>query len=555
MRPSSSRHSTTPRASSRSPCACTAGAASSGRTASLRLNTHPDLPELVDGQVADLADLRARDDARADVAGRPVGSLEPQADGPHGRITVRNLLTMTSGLHWNGLRDYNIFTQRDRVHDALTLPVDHAPGTFFEYAQSPVSLLADMVGIAARKDVQAFGQQQLLSPLGIPADHWRWDRDATHHVGGFWGVNMRPDDYARLGELLRRGGVWKGRRLLSAEFVHDATSPTPTNGCYGWLIWVNRSAPCIGARVTNRPERQTREFPGAPANVYNFSGLFGQFVTVFPTQGLLIVRLGQDTGVNLTGGAGYESETLPADARGDHRPEGHARPGGGTAAHRARPKRGPGLPDRDRTPRPVPAGRDPGSAAAGRARARASRDPLAGRPPGESCRNRVGAALVPRCLARRGRRRLHRACTAGGGTQVSRLCRRARPWQAPAVPPDEAPPRSAAPGTRAHVPRDRDEHRRGGRHPGERDAARPPASLTRFSGLRADHRRRKATGTTARRRCRARRQIRSPACRPPSRPMRRAPRTSRPSARAWRTSSESQRCRSRAGRARPGGRA
>ena len=51
----------------------------------------------------------------------PVGSLVPEADKAHGEITVHDLLTMTSGLKWNGLRDYNIFTMPDRVRDALTL--------------------------------------------------------------------------------------------------------------------------------------------------------------------------------------------------------------------------------------------------------------------------------------------------------------------------------------------------------------------------------------------------------------------------------------------------
>ena len=61
---------------------------------------------------------------------------------------MRDLLTMTSGLRWNGLRDYNIFTMPDRVRDALTLEIAHPPGTYFEYAQSPVALLAEAIGRA-----------------------------------------------------------------------------------------------------------------------------------------------------------------------------------------------------------------------------------------------------------------------------------------------------------------------------------------------------------------------------------------------------------------------
>lgn len=237
----------------------------------------------------------------------PVGSLVPEADGAHGRITMRDLLTMTSGLRWNGFRDYNIFTMRDRIVDALTLDVVREPGTYYEYAQSAVSLLAEAVARATGMDFERFAKRELTGRLGIRDASWYWARDKAGHPGGFYGVNMRPDDFGRLGELLRRGGVWRGERLLSREYVRRAVEPTETNGCYGWLIWVNSGAPCIGPRITDRPVSDGRNFPDLPADMYHFSGLFGQLVTVFPSQGIVIARLGQDPGlVNFAGGAGWE---------------------------------------------------------------------------------------------------------------------------------------------------------------------------------------------------------------------------------------------------------
>ena len=263
----------------------------------------------------------------------PVGSLLPQADRAHGRLAARNLLTQTSGLHWNGLRDYNIFTMPDRVRDALTLGSDHTPGTYFEYAQSPVALLAEQVGQSVGEDVQAFGQRELMNPLGIPASAWSWKRDPAGHVQGFFGVQMRPDDYARLGELMRRGGVWRGQRLLSKRYVSEATSPALTNGCYGYLIWLNKAAPCIGPRVQDRPYSNEREFPDLPANMFHFSGLFGQLVTVFPTQGLLVVRVGQDPSLLPAGGSNWEhglyQRVLGAVTDQKIVPPGPAKPGGG----------------------------------------------------------------------------------------------------------------------------------------------------------------------------------------------------------------------------------
>jgi len=240
----------------------------------------------------------------------PVGALVTEADRPHGAVTMRNLLTMTSGWRWNGFRDYNIFTMPDRVRDALTLEVVRPRGTYFEYAQSAVSLLAEATGRAAGKDAGAFAQDELMGPVGIEPGTWRWQRDPAGHIGGFYGVNMQPDDFGRLGELLRRGGVWRGRRLLSKAYMEEALQPTKTNGCYGWLIWLNAGEPCVGVRITEREVTDSREWPDLPADLYHFSGLFGQLVTVFPSQGIVVVRTGQDPGlVNpASSGSGWEHD-------------------------------------------------------------------------------------------------------------------------------------------------------------------------------------------------------------------------------------------------------
>jgi CubicO group peptidase (beta-lactamase class C family) len=239
----------------------------------------------------------------------PVGSLISEADEAHGAITLRDLLTMTGGMHWNGARDYNI-TMEDRLRDFLTVGLDHEPGTFFEYSQTGPFTVAEAVTRAVGEDVQAFLQRELFDALGIAPGAWSWGRDGKGRTQGFFNVQMTPGDYGRLGDLMRRDGVWNGRRLLSRAFLRGALTPSRTNGCYGWLIWLNAAKPCIGPTVSERGIRDDRAFPGLPADLYRFSGLFGQLVSVFPTQDLVMVRTGQDPGlVNPGGGAGWE-ETL-----------------------------------------------------------------------------------------------------------------------------------------------------------------------------------------------------------------------------------------------------
>ncbi len=229
----------------------------------------------------------------------PLGALITEADQPHGRVTLRNLLTMTSGLRWTALRDYNIFTP-DRLGNALTVGFDHEPGTWYEYSQNGPALAAEAIARATGGDFQDFVQRELFSPIGIHPGTWLWARDTKGHTPGFFGLEMRTDDFARLGELMRRGGLWRGRRLLSKRYVREAVTPAKTNGCYGWLIWVNRSKPCVRPTITKRPVSPTRALPTLPPDLYRFSGLFGQIVATFPSQGVVIARNGLDSPISLS---------------------------------------------------------------------------------------------------------------------------------------------------------------------------------------------------------------------------------------------------------------
>ena len=138
----------------------------------------------------------------------PLGSLVPVADAAHGAITMRDLLTQTSGLQWNGLRDYNIFMP-DRIQEALTVPVEKKPGTYWEYSQSGPALVAEATQNAVGEDFQAYAQRELFGPLGIePGTLALEPRPRRPHPG----LLRRPHGPRRLRparRAMRRGGVWQ----------------------------------------------------------------------------------------------------------------------------------------------------------------------------------------------------------------------------------------------------------------------------------------------------------------------------------------------------------
>ncbi len=291
----------------------------------------------------------------------PEAGRLPGATWSHADLTLRNLLEQNSGLDLNPVRDYNI-AMPDRVATALRTEIVAEPGTTFGYSQHGPALVAEAVSRAVAAhgydDVQDFADRELFGPLGIARDDWYWRRDCAWlglpaitlalldalvdptslldggfcavadpfgtgpgHTQGFFGLNMRPNDFARLGELMRRDGVWNDERLLSSAFSTEALTPNDTNGCHGWLIWINAGAPCAGPSGPPEPSSdpapcgRDRDSNGLPADHFAFNGLLGQHVAVFPSQEIVIVRVGIE---NVTGDAFFEAGlTASSGSMGD----------------------------------------------------------------------------------------------------------------------------------------------------------------------------------------------------------------------------------------------
>jgi CubicO group peptidase (beta-lactamase class C family) len=223
---------------------------------------------------------------------RPIGKLYPEADAAHARLTPRDLLTMTSGLHRNWLRDLS--PQPDRVRDALSLRFDHRPGTWWEYQQSPPTLLANVVERSVKRDFQAFVQDELFTPLGIAPGSWTWERDRANHTEGWAHLHMTNGAWARLGQLLLHGGRWGGRRLISPTYVRAMVTPGRANKAYGYLTWLNRGGHYVMPAVEGQDEGTGPILPAAPRDAAIFAGNGEQRVYAIPSRDMVIVRLGEN---------------------------------------------------------------------------------------------------------------------------------------------------------------------------------------------------------------------------------------------------------------------
>lgn len=220
-----------------------------------------------------------------------VGQHLPEATGQHAEITLRQLLTQTSGLTFAWANTIAAL-EGDSVAHVLRLPFLHEPGTFFEYAQNPLQLVGVMVERATGSDLQDLAQQELFDPLGIPRSRWEWLRDGAGHTLGFAGLQMASVDLARLGSLLLHGGEWRGQRIISEEYVRQMGSSSPTNPGYGFLTWTNQGETYISASALARRQIHHRWIPAAPPDLMGLSGLFDQELWVIPSLDMVVVRTG-----------------------------------------------------------------------------------------------------------------------------------------------------------------------------------------------------------------------------------------------------------------------
>lgn len=226
-------------------------------------------------------------------------------DAAHRAITIRQLLTQTSGLRESAFAELaSTGTDPNTAQEALAQPLTHKPGTHFEYSQRPVDLLAYVVKRAVgQHDLQKFAQQNLFGPIGIPKSSHFWLRDQSGNTYGWANLFIPPAQYAKLGLLMQNDGAWNGHQVISSNYVHKVGQATPTNGCYGLLFWTNSGSSCTGANVPHAQTVHHRMIPSAPDDLYAMVGFLQQNNFVIPSLNMTITWTGTfgDTTPNLSG--------------------------------------------------------------------------------------------------------------------------------------------------------------------------------------------------------------------------------------------------------------
>lgn len=200
------------------------------------------------------------------------------------KMKIRHVLTMSTGQK----DERNIFHEGESwLYSLLSAYVDNEPGETFRYISSSTYILSAVIWKLTGQTVFEYLKDRLFEPLGFSEHIW-WEKSPEGLNTGFNGFNATAEDVTKLALLYLNRGKWKGRQILSEEWVKEASGIQIDNrdndrnqelgyrqgfgtftedyrSGYGYLFWHCK-----------------------PEGSYRGDGIFGQLCIIMPKQDMTI---------------------------------------------------------------------------------------------------------------------------------------------------------------------------------------------------------------------------------------------------------------------------
>ncbi|EHR00551.1 serine hydrolase domain-containing protein [Bradyrhizobium sp. WSM471] len=178
-------------------------------------------------------------------------------------ITLRHLLTMSSGMKWDEARAWtdpnndepHLGFEVDPIGYVFARPITAPPDMLWTYNGGGTELLGNILERVSGKPLETFAREVLFQPLGITDFEWK-AYSKNGKIAAAAGLRLRPRDAAKLGQIVLNGGQWNGQQIVSAEWIVQSTTPRfqaignfGSTLFYGYQWWMGRSL--AGGREIN----------------------------------------------------------------------------------------------------------------------------------------------------------------------------------------------------------------------------------------------------------------------------------------------------------------
>jgi CubicO group peptidase (beta-lactamase class C family) len=192
-------------------------------------------------------------------------------------LTVKDLLSMSVGQTPDptGLA---VTAERPWSATFLSLPIADKPGTKFLYNSLGSYMLSAIVQKVTGQKVIDYLRPRLFTPLGIQGMDWEVDPEGIN-TGG-WGLRVKTEDMAKFGQLFLNKGRWKGKQILPASWIEEATT-----------MKIDQAPDMPQAKKDSSDWMQgyCYQMWRCRHNGYRADGAFGQYIIVMPELDAVIV--------------------------------------------------------------------------------------------------------------------------------------------------------------------------------------------------------------------------------------------------------------------------
>ena len=231
----------------------------------------------------------------------PIPEWQKKPNDPRAKITIANILNMSSGLRFRAPQDpdfdptlgypdhWYVYTgANNSFHWAATRPQEWPPNTIGRYRNSDPVLINYLIRLAVEgrgQNYWNFPQHDLFDKIGVRNMTMETDPYGNFLLQGYEFGTAR--DWARLGNLYLQRGVSNGEQIIPEDFIDFVRTLAPAweadgRNIYGGFFWLNGDG----------------EFP-LPLDTYFMAGAGGQYTVMVPSQDLVMVLLTHYKGASL----------------------------------------------------------------------------------------------------------------------------------------------------------------------------------------------------------------------------------------------------------------
>ena len=273
-----------------------------------------------------------------------IGSLDDPASkyleyykDERSKITIRDLLNMSSGLDFPSHEHEKMFFQKSHLDYAKNVGVEKEAGLKFEYNNVNSMIIGDILYVVTGIKADKLLVERILDPIG--ASNYKLWKDEMGAVLTYCCVDMTPRDYSRIGLLFARNGNWEGSQIIPEGFINqtfqtvwetpsrfseykryyslhwwvskydDESKIFNTSGKFGQYTFVDRDNDVVVTRITKYSEKDNGDIQKwGPLNFFRWAGVGPAVTAARMLLDLGLIREGPDVNTPITDDSGTSKE-------------------------------------------------------------------------------------------------------------------------------------------------------------------------------------------------------------------------------------------------------